>query len=240
MKEFKAKDKFGNEVDFELVENTKKDANDAETQYRLAYSEALKSGFLTRESMLRFMKATGSWSEEFEKEFKDITQKTASAEIKLATAIQEGNDSAATEAATDLTKFRTELWEFIKIKTTPLINSCEGVAEIIKNEALLCFAIRLKGSKNRYWPSYKDYVTERDLNQKSTVAEVMYEVFSEMSEKERMKYFNELPEAQWLERILNDNKNKNRSSEDGKGTEEVSHKPEGQEGDSSVSELGGV
>lgn len=238
MKEFKAKDKFGNECDFELADPTKKDAIDAETQYRLAYSESLKLGLLTRESMFRLMKESGSWSEEFDKEFKDLTQKAASAELKLSKAIQEGNDSDATTAATDLTKFRTDLWEFIKIKTTPLINSCEGVSEVIKHEAMLCFTVKLKGAKNRYWNTYKDYVTERDLNTKSTVAEQMYEVFAASSEQDRMTYFNELPETKWLASLINDNKNKDRPVENGEGPKDLPNKSEGEEGDNGVSELG--
>lgn len=234
MKEFKALDRFGNEHIFEIVDHTTKEENDAEIQYRIAYTHALKAGLLTRESMIQIMKDSGSWTIDYENRLKEVTNKCGSIEAKLELAILSGNSKEAMDFAQELTSIRSELWELIKIKTSPLINSCEGVAEVIKNEALIASCVHIKG-QSKYWNSYKDYVIERDSNEKSTVASEMYECFAKYSENDRIAYINNLPEYKYIKGVLDDNKHKNRPIEDGKGAEEILDNAEKCKNDNSVS-----
>ena len=89
------------------------------------------------------------------------------------------------------------------VSQMPIINSCEGYADVIKQEPEMAACVRIKANGQRYWADYKQYVLERDENTKSTVPQKAMEIQAEIMESRRQEIVNAYPEAKWLETIKN-------------------------------------
>lgn len=195
---FKATDRYGNEVEFELCSPDNKAEIDAEFQYRIGYSIALKAGILPREGMREIMKKTETWTDENEKEYKDLIKDIAVAENKLDEYVKKSNFKSGGKLAKDLAKLRTRLWEIFAIQNSAFVQSCEGYAETIRREALYAACVKVKATNQRYWPTYKDYVIERDENDKATVVLKFQEIMINQIETLHKQYISSLPEQEFL------------------------------------------
>jgi hypothetical protein len=79
---------------------------------------------------------------------------------------------------------RFRMWELFMIQQSVYMNSAEGIAELVKAEAIMAACIQLKATGQRYWPTYTDFVRERDESTQSTVyvkaVEVQNQILLEM------------------------------------------------------------
>lgn len=195
---FRATDRNGNACEFELVSPTVATENEGERQYRVAYSKALAEGVFPKEKMRELMRAHGMWTEDDERELKKAVGKIALLQIELKNAEAAGDDKSCVETAIKISEQRRRMWELFLIQQTVYMNSAEGVAEMVKTEAVMAACTFLKSTGKRYWADYAEYVRERDLNIKSSVYSTVVQLQAELLDEARRGLLDEYPEASYL------------------------------------------
>jgi hypothetical protein len=195
---FKAMDRNGIASDFELMLPNVSIDNEGERQYRVAYSKALVDGIFPKEKLREIMREHGMWTEDDESSLKNSVGKIALLQIDLKNAEAEGNDEACVEIATKIGTERRRMWELFMIQQTVYMNSAEGVAEMIKTEAVMAACTISKSTGKRYWSDYAEYVRERDLNTKSTVYAKVVQLQSDLLDEARRGLLSDYPEATYL------------------------------------------
>lgn len=195
---FKAVDRHGNPVDFELKQPGLAEENEGERQYRIAYSKSLVEGVFPREKLREIMRDHGMWTEHDDSELKKAVGKIAILQIDLKNAEAEGNDKRCINAAEGIAEARHRMWELFLVQQSVYMNSAEGVAEMIKTEAIMAASTILKSTGQRYWADYAEYVRERDLNTKSTVYALVIEKQAKILDDARISLMEDYPEQQYL------------------------------------------
>jgi len=197
-REFKAIDRHGNPVDFELKRPEVNEEHEGERQYRIAYSKALVEGVFPREKLREIMREHGMWTEDDDSELKKTVGKIALSQIDLKNAEAAGDDKGCMKAATTISEARLRMWELFLVQQSVYMNSAEGVAEMVKTEAIMASCTLLKVTGQRYWENYSDYVRERDLNTKSTVYAHVIEKQAKILDDARKGLMSDYPEYQYL------------------------------------------
>lgn len=198
---FKAVDRHGAEVEFELIEADLALERESEMQYRIAYSIALKEGILPREKMRQIFKENGIWNEDDEKVITNIIKDISTLQFKLEDATKRGDKDECIKIAGELAKNRLRMWQLFMVQQSSYVNSCEGYAELIRLESLMASCVVIKANKQRYWKTYKDYILERDHNGKATVALNAMELRNQLADEEKDKLIQEYPEQKWLKQV---------------------------------------
>lgn len=193
---FKAVDRHGAEVEFELREAGISETNEAQMQYNIAFSKALTLGILPRDKMAEEMARHGVWDEDLSKELTNLSKELAVKEIQLKKAKEE---QEGLKIAAEMAVKRTRMWEILNIQQAPLANSCEGLALVVKNEALMAACVYVKATGTRYWKTYREYVEERDENERSTVAANVMDLQAGKLEIYRKDILKDNPEQRFLE-----------------------------------------
>ena len=195
---FKATDRNGNACEFELVVPNVAVENEGERQYRIAYSKSLVEGVFPKEKLREIMREHGMWTEDDETELKKVVGKIALLQIELKNAQTEGDEDKCVSLAQEVAQLRRRMWELFMIQQTVYMNSAEGVAEMVKTEAMMAACTTLKTTGKRYWNDYGEYVRERDLNAKSTVYASVVNLQSQILDEARRGLMDDYPEAQYL------------------------------------------
>lgn len=195
---FRATDRNGTACEFELISPTVGVENEGERQYRIAYSKSLVEGVFPREKLREVMREHGMWTEEDEGELKKAVGKIALLQIDLKNAEAEGNTDRCVECATKIGIQRRRMWELFLIQQTVYMNSAEGVAEMVKTEAVMSACTILKSTGKRYWEDYTSYVRERDLNTKSSVYATVVQLQATLLDEARRGLLSDYPEAMYL------------------------------------------
>jgi hypothetical protein len=198
---FKAVDRHGAEMEFELIPPTDLLERESEMEYRKAYSAAIKEGILPREKMRNIFKDSGIWTSEDEAKFTDLVREIGLLNIKLDNAVKEGKDDECIKIAGEMGKLRVQMLQLFTIQQSAYMQSCEGYAELVRLEALMASRIVIKANKQRYWKNYKDYVIERDNNDRSTVASQAMTLNNVFLEQQRDIIIGEYPEQKWLQQL---------------------------------------
>lgn len=198
---FKAKDKFGNDAEFELILPNLAVENEGETQYRIAYSKALAAGIYPREKLREIMKQHEMWTDKDESEMKLAVGKLAILNIELQHSQNAGQEDECLRIAKELGECRERMWELFLVQSTVYMNSAEGVSEAIKAEAIMSACVMFKNSKTRYWPSYSEFVEERDQNEQSSVYEGAIDVQTKLIDFARVAIQGEYPERRYLKDV---------------------------------------
>lgn len=198
---FRAKDRTGAELEFELVSPNQAAENEGERQYRIAFSKALQEGVFPREKLREIMREHNMWTEEDEKQLKRCVGKIAIAQIELKTEQTKGDEKRCLEIARDISNTRRRMWELFLVQQTVYMHSAEGVAEMIKAEAVMASCTVYKGTHKRYWETYKQFVEERDFNDKATVYATVVTVQSRLLDEARLSMIDGYPEKQYLKDI---------------------------------------
>lgn len=209
---FKAKDRYGAETEFEMEDLDEVRERDADILYRKAYGLALKEGLIPRESMRKLLRDHGIWDEEHEKEFRERIAKVGSLEVQLEITNNKGNSEECIKIAGDLAKARRIMWNLMLIQSSAFSNSCEAYAETIRMEAQLASSIVIKATKQRYWKSYSDYVTERDTNEISEVPLKAMEIVSEKMAVAQLAITENNPEQKWIQQFKLDTEEARKSA----------------------------
>lgn len=198
-KTFKAIDRFGTETEFVLKDPGILETNEADMQYKVAYSKALQAGIMPRDRMVDEIRKQGIWSDDYSQELSSLSKKIAILEYEFNKLKESEDVQKISEKALDLSKSRNRAWELITIQQGPLANSCDGIAEVIRQEALLASCVRIKANNQRYWKNYASYVEERDSDSKSTVITIALTLYASDREEQTRKILMNCPEQQWFE-----------------------------------------
>ena len=201
---FKAIDRHGAEMEFELIQANDLLERESEMEYRKAYSAAIKEGILPREKMREIFKENGIWTQEDEDEFVQLVRNISALNIKLDNAVKQGQDDECIKLAGEMSKLRIKMLQLFTIQQSAYMQSCEGYAEIVRLEALMASCVVIKANKQRYWKNYKDYVIERDSNMRSTVPTQALLTNNSFLEARRDEAIAEYPEQKWLKALQQD------------------------------------
>lgn len=166
---FKAIDRFGATMEFELVTPTLAIENESERQYRIAYSKALAEGVYPRNKLREVMRSHNMWTSEDDIAMREEVANLAILQVDLEQSQLKGENIKCVEIAQKMQKHRTRMWELFMIQQSVYMNSAEGFAELIKAEAVMAACVTIKAPGQRYWTSYADFVKERDENSSATV-----------------------------------------------------------------------
>jgi hypothetical protein len=195
---FRATDRNGVACEFTLVTPTVATDHEGERQYRIAYSKALTEGVFPKEKLREVMRKHGMWTEEDDKALKKAVGYIALLQIELKNAEAAGDDKACVDIATKIAEHRRRMWELFLIQQTVYMNSAEGVAEMVKTEAMMAACTVVASTGKRYWTDYSEYVRERDLNTKSTVYVTVVNIQATLLDEARRGLLSEYPEASYL------------------------------------------
>ena len=201
---FKAIDRHGAEMEFELIPATDLLERESEMEYRKAYSAAIKEGVLPREKMRDIFKEHGIWTQEDDDQFMSLVKEISALNIKLDNAAKQGMDDECIKLAGEMGKLRIQMLQLFTIQQSAYMQSCEGYAEIVRLEALMASCVVIKVNKQRYWKNYRDYVIERDNNARSTVPTQAMLINNVDLERRRDDAIAEYPEQKWLKILQKD------------------------------------
>lgn len=166
---FRAVDRYGAQLDFEVRTPTLAIENEGERQYRIAYTKALADGVYPRNKLKEVMKSHGMWTEEDDRSMSTEIANLAILQIELEQHQLKGEHIQCLEVAKKMRKHRFRMWELFMIQQSVYMNSAEGIAELIKSEAVMAACVMLKSTNQRYWSNYAEFVKERDESTLSTV-----------------------------------------------------------------------
>jgi hypothetical protein len=198
---FKAIDRYGAETEFELVDATFAEENEAEREYRKAYTNALKEGVLPKEKMREIMKEQGVWDDSDDEKLKKIIKEIAGTEANLKKAETAGKPkSECTSIAGELGDLRAEMWRLINVKQSVLMHCCENYATAISGEVLIMARLRVKATHQRYWKNYEEFVLEKH-NERASVVVELTRLHEKILQEEQTEFLKSLPEYQWLQKI---------------------------------------
>jgi hypothetical protein len=198
---FKAIDRHGAEMEFELILPTDLLERESEMEYRKAYSAAIKEGILPREKMREIFKENGIWTKTDDDNFTQLVREIGGINLKLDDATKRGDQDECIKLAGEMGLKRVRLLQLFTVQQASYMQSCEGYAEIVRLEALMASCVVIKANKQRYWKTYRDYVLERDHNEKSTVARGAMEINNAVLESRRDDVIAEYPEQRWLKQL---------------------------------------
>jgi hypothetical protein len=204
--QFKAIDRFGAEINFQIIEPTMLIDSEGEIQYRVAFSHAIQMGILTRDKMREILKDKGILTAEDDNKFQTALREVGNLEVQLGKAQLESEESNCAAIATKLFEARNRMFELFMVVNNAFMNSAEGYAELIKQEAVMAACTRIGGTNQRYWKNYKEYVKERDGETRSTVVEELQKAYDIVMSDKSKKLVEDCPESKYLktvaERIL--------------------------------------
>ena len=196
---FKAIDRHGAEMEFELIEATDTLIREGDMIYRKAYSEAIKEGILPREKMREIFDKNGIWTKDDDDEFRHLVADLTTLSLSLEDASKRSDNSECIKISGEMGILRVKMLRLFSVQQASYMQSCEGYAELTKLESLMASCVVIKTTKQRYWKNYKDYVIERDHNTTSNVPEKAMEFNNSLLEKMRDDTINEYPEQKWLQ-----------------------------------------
>jgi len=211
---FRAKDRHGAEMEFEIRPATRKVEMEADINYRRAYAESLKYGLMPREALRKMLRDGGIWTDEHEKELKEAVVRIARLEVSLKHNETSGKKEECLKVAGDLAKVRRRMWELALIQQSAFMNSsCEAYAEMIRIESQIAASVVIKASGQRYWKSYSEYVLERDTNETATVANEAMRVAEAELARQQKEITESQPEHQWLKKFKLDSQEARKAAE---------------------------
>lgn len=166
---FQAVDRYGAQIELEIRTPTLAIENEGERQYRVAYTKAISDGVYPRNKLREIMRQHGMWTDEDDRGMREEVANIAILEIELKQCQLRGEKDKCIETAKKIRKHRFRMWELFMIQQSVYMNSVEGIAELIKSEAVMAACTVLKATGQRYWPNYTEFVKERDESTLSTV-----------------------------------------------------------------------
>src|SRR6185436_6417937 len=103
---FKAMDRSGALVEFELKVPGLAEDNEGDRHYRVAYSKALKEGVFPREKLREIMREHEMWTLDDDNAMKKAVGQIAVSQMELKNAETEGNDEKCAKVAKQMAEAR--------------------------------------------------------------------------------------------------------------------------------------
>jgi hypothetical protein len=196
---FKAKDRFGADMEFELLKPSLAVETEGERQFKIAYSRALAEGIFPREKLRQVMAQHGMWTEDDNKTYNTILGRITLLQIQLDKAERSGDQEKCKEIAQEVAEEREKMWKLFLIQQSVFTNSAEGLAELIKTEAIMAACTVIKSTQKRYWKNYSEFVQERDENKTSSVYQNLVTLQNKVLDGLRQQIEDKYPESKYLD-----------------------------------------
>ena len=150
--------------------------------YRKIYSAAILDGIMTEVQARRIHAKSGAWTEEHDKEIREIAQTISKLEVVLRSC--DPKDSESLQLAANMNTLRAQMMTRIGDKQDLFNNTAEGIALEQKMHTFIQRCCRVDGSNELYFKTKDDY------------KEFVSEYADEMGEIHKEAYFYEyrLPE----------------------------------------------
>lgn len=146
----------GKDVELSIVSPSLKDQKEAGKIYNNAFSEALKSRAVVRARLDDLLIDQGLWDDVKQQKFDTLQKEILEGEKRLA----KGGISLkeAREVALQMKNVREEIRDLISVKTNLDTHTAEGQADNAKFNYLVYACTVYKGTNNKYFKSYEDYI----------------------------------------------------------------------------------
>lgn len=164
------------------------------TAYAVAYRKCIESGVATRSSMLELMRQEKIWTEEEEVRMQTLAMEASILEAGLMRSIEEGSDIESQKCVVlKLTEVRGRVYEMVAMKTLPLEQTAEEIANDIVIDRFISLSTYMDDG-TLYFRSHEQFLENRDESQ---VKKIFNAVIDELS-KDNIELLKKLPENQWL------------------------------------------
>jgi hypothetical protein len=190
MTEFKTKIK-DQEVTLKLLEPTVLIQEKCDREYHVAYAQLLRLGVLPRSAMEKIMREHGVWTREHDDELREMQLEILAMEASL--------DEGGIESASKMANLRREMFELVQIKTSVLEHCCESVAEKVKQQAYLAYAVVDQNGKPVF-----DNLIDFIKRQNEPVAIDAMDTYNKKLQEMFENAVNALPEAVFLQKFQKD------------------------------------
>lgn len=146
----------GKDVELSIVSPSLKDQKEAGKIYNNAFTEALKSRAVVRARLDDLLVDQGLWDDNKQQKFDTLQKEVLDGEKRLA----KGGISLkeAREIAIQMKNVREEIRDLISVKTNLDTHTAEGQADNAKFNYLVYACTVYKGTQNKYFKSYEDYI----------------------------------------------------------------------------------
>lgn len=139
-----------------FIEISQEVLNKAKFVQNKAFKEALESGALLRQGLMKYMKEQGVWDDTKEKQYEDLLVKIAKLENQLSSGgmkVSEGK-----KIALQLSKVRADFRELISERNMMDGNTAEGQADNAKFNYMLSASVFSYDTQKPVYASLEDYV----------------------------------------------------------------------------------
>lgn len=130
-----------------------------DTEYHIAFTELMQRGVLPKATLERIMNEKGIWTADQEKLLNDLQQKLAQLQISLDKA--ETHDKGL-GLAKEMGELRNQCLRLIEVKSTVFVNSCESLADGVRRDAYIAYALVYVDSGKPVFKNYYDFLSRAD------------------------------------------------------------------------------
>lgn len=165
-----------------------------DTEYHIAFTELMQRGVLPKATLERIMSEKGIWTEDQEKLLVELQTKLASLQIDL--------DKAETHEkglvlAKDMGDLRNQCLRLIEVKSAVFVNSCESLADSVRRDAYIAYALVYADTGKPVFKNYQEFVSRAD---EQVVLDARRVVLEE-SIKAFQNSVSGLPELAYIKRV---------------------------------------
>lgn len=165
-----------------------------DTEYHIAFTELVQKGILPRASLEKIMSDRGIWTKEQQSELEGLQARLVELQTKLAAANTNGE---GVSIANEMGDVRGECLKLVEVKSVIFSNSCESLAESIRRDAYIAYALVYEDTNKPVFKNYNDFLSRSE--------EQVVEDARKRTLEESIKVFQDsvssLPELEYLTRI---------------------------------------
>ena len=124
-----------------------------DTEYHLAFTELMQRGIMPKAALEKIMSDRGVWTSNQEEKLNDMQRDLAKLQLEL--------DEAKThdqglELARQMAEVRAACLTLVEVKAAVLANSCESLADNIRRDAYIAYALVYADTGKRVFRDYED------------------------------------------------------------------------------------
>lgn len=130
-----------------------------DTEYHIAFTELMQRGVLPKATLERIMSEKGIWTPDQEKLLTDLQHKLAQLQISLDKA--ETHDKGL-GLAKEMGELRNQCLRLIEVKSAVFVNSCESLADSVRRDAYIAYALIYADSGKPVFKNYYEFLSRSD------------------------------------------------------------------------------
>lgn len=184
----------GKEVEVRLKKETLDIERKCDTEYHIAFTQLLQKGIMPRATLEKMMDQRGVWTKENEKQLDELRDQLAKLEIELHNANTHKEGMIKADAMAEI---RAQCIKLVEAKNTVFQSSCESLAEAVRRDAYIAYALVYHDTNKPVFKDYEDLVMRAD---EDVVSQARSHILAELMEGFNTS-ISELPEVSYLYRV---------------------------------------